>query len=90
MNNCQRHSDASNVWIRLTQRDDEIEMTIDDDGVGLPDEAPTGGDVRLGLVGMRERAHQVGGEFKLSKRKPTGTTVLVRLPIQYNMTIDIT
>jgi signal transduction histidine kinase len=81
LNNCQRHSKAANVWVNLAQRDDEIEMTIEDDGVGLPEEGEPRHNVRLGLVGMRERAHQAGGRFKLLNHNPTGTTVLVYLPI---------
>ncbi|MCH7802346.1 MAG: GAF domain-containing sensor histidine kinase [Chloroflexi bacterium] len=84
LNNCQRHSKADNVWIRLAQRGDEIEMTIEDDGVGLPEETDPGQNVRLGLVGMRERAQQAGGRFRLLKHNPTGTTVLVCLPIRNN------
>lgn len=84
LNNCQRHSRAENVWVHLAQRDDEIEMTIEDDGVGLPEETGSRQNVRLGLVSMRERAQQAGGRFRLLKHNPTGTTVLVCLPIQNN------
>ncbi|MDP6713179.1 MAG: hypothetical protein QF368_00960, partial [SAR202 cluster bacterium] len=84
LNNCQQHSRADNVWIHLALREDEIEMTVEDDGVGLPIEAPADKNVRLGLVGMRERATQARGQFKLLKNQPTGTTVLVCLPIHHN------
>jgi signal transduction histidine kinase len=85
LNNCQRHSKAANVWINLAHIGDEIEMTIEDDGVGLPEESEPRQSVRLGLVGMRERAHQAGGHFKLLNHNPTGTTVLVCLPISNSL-----
>ena len=56
-----RHSHARNVAISLTATDRTLRVEVVDDGQSAPSPAsePTG----LGLLGMRERAHALGGEL---------------------------
>jgi signal transduction histidine kinase len=35
-------------------------------------------------VGMRERAQEIGGDFKVHSRKNSGTEVIVNVPIPHN------
>jgi signal transduction histidine kinase len=37
--------------------------------------------VAIGLLGMRERAHLIGGEIDITGVEGEGTTVTVRIPI---------
>ena len=54
-------------------------VLIEDDGAGFDPEAmPTG---RLGVLGMRERAAQIGGELEVESRPGAGTTILLRIPL---------
>jgi signal transduction histidine kinase len=58
-------------------------MTIEDDGVGLPDEALTAtanGQQRLGILGMQERADALGGSLEVTRREPRGVRVALWLP----------
>lgn len=53
-------------------------LTIDDDGLGLPDIVTAG----IGLISMRERAEELGGTFKIRPRLQGGTKVEVSLPME--------
>ncbi|MEV0199166.1 histidine kinase [Nonomuraea sp. NPDC050691] len=76
LTNMVKHARATTGEVRLDWRDDELMITISDDGRGP---APGGGG--HGLVGMRERAAACGGTvthgagstgFKVVARLPTG------------------
>ena len=75
--NVGRHAAARRVEILLESDDAEGRLIVDDDGVGLPENA---GEGRYGIVGMRERAAALGGTFAIVARSHGGTRVFVRLP----------
>jgi signal transduction histidine kinase len=87
LTNVARHSGAKEVAIRLgftteTQRHGEkhIELTIQDDGRGLPETAPKG-QRGLGLIGIRARARSMGGEADIGSDPSGGVVIKVRAPI---------
>ena len=53
-------------------------MRVADDGVGFDLAAITGG---LGLVGMRERLHLLGGELLIDSYPEGGTRIEVRVHV---------
>lgn len=55
----------------------QLEITIEDNGVGIPDKPKTG----MGLLGMRERVHALGGAFEVTKRSLEGTLVRALIPL---------
>jgi len=81
--NIARHAEASVVRISLLHRDQSIRLTIEDNGKGLPAQnddiiySPS-----LGMVGMRARARQSGGELTASSRQPHGLRIEVVVPLQ--------
>ena len=81
LTNCQRHAQATTVWVRLIRDEDQITLLVEDDGIGLPPAEEFEHRARLGLVGMRERAEQVGGDMRISSRDLSGTKVEASLPI---------
>lgn len=78
-----RHANARQVHIRLQQTADELIVTVEDDGVGLPDEGLRSPDERqaLGILGMQERAGALGGRLEVTRRQPHGTCVALWLPL---------
>lgn len=78
LTNVQRHAQARDVWLQLTQQDAMIALLVSDNGNGL-----RVGDGRsgFGLRGLRERAAQLGGEFFLEARPGGGTQLHFRLPL---------
>src|SRR5688572_26909436 len=56
--NVARHAQASACRVELVRDEDRaLVVTVTDDGVGIPDDAPAG----VGLVSLRERAAELGG-----------------------------
>lgn len=74
--NALRHSQARRCTVRL-RVGEALELEVVDDGVGLPERPPSG----VGLVSMRERAEELGGECRVERRPEGGTRVLARLPL---------
>jgi signal transduction histidine kinase len=74
INNALKHSGASRVTVGLFDVKGAIELTISDDGRGLP----KGGRRRegMGLQVMRHRANAIGAELKISSNQPKGVTVM--------------
>ncbi|HWG85650.1 MAG TPA: ATP-binding protein, partial [Deinococcales bacterium] len=78
LRNVRRHSEASSVRVAVGQFDDQLTLTVEDDGRGLPTELPPGS---YGLVGMRERAELLGGELEVVSRPQGGAVVRGRFAL---------
>ncbi len=76
LNNVVRHSEAGKVKIVFEIKDGHGELTVRDDGKGF-DLAEQNNKTHLGIRGMRERAVEAGGEFKIESAHNEGTKVLV-------------
>ena len=78
LTNVARHAGATTVRIRLSSDGNAVELTVGDNGVGLPvGGAPTG----LGLDLVRDKVNLAGGGVWIEGRSGGGTSVTVRLPI---------
>ncbi|WP_296236882.1 histidine kinase [Psychrobacter sp. UBA5136] len=78
LSNISRHAKAQNVEIRLEYEDGDkyIVMSIIDDGVGMSGNVDQ--TQHHGLMIMRERAHNIGGELIVTDNQPRGTIITVR------------
>jgi signal transduction histidine kinase len=76
LTNVIRHSEARACTVRLALGD-ELELTIADDGRGLPEERRVG----VGLISMQERAVELGGRLSVAPRPGGGTCVVAWLPL---------
>lgn len=79
LTNVQRHAAAHKVWLRLVTTATTVALSVQDDGQGLSAAIPDG---RFGLLGLRERAEQLGGSLTLSTPREGGTLVLLELPLR--------
>ena len=79
LTNIVRHAKATRVDVRLAQVDHELVLTVRDNGRGISEQEVVHAR-SIGLIGMRERVAQVGGQvfFGLPDR---GTTVTMRVPM---------
>lgn len=75
--NAVRHGNASEVRIALA-RNGDLRLAVSDDGRGFDPDAANGSG--FGLVSMRERIEQRGGELRIHSTPSEGTSVEVRLP----------
>jgi signal transduction histidine kinase len=80
LTNIMRHANADTVTVSLTEKDDNLILRIEDNGDGIKEEnIPI--TKSLGILGMRERARQIGGELRIFKGEEAGTTVLLTVPM---------
>jgi signal transduction histidine kinase len=81
LTNVIRHADATRVDVILEHRNNKLIIVIEDDGKGLDTRELYPAD-HLGLLGMRERANQLGGQMQIDSTKGVGTTLVVEVPIE--------
>ena len=82
MQNVLKHANAREVKVVLGQRDGRLEVGIEDDGLGVPDDLIQRARERGGLRAMRDRAERCGGSLVVEPRTPRGTRVAVQLPLR--------
>jgi len=73
--NVRRHSGARRAVVTLGMAKGEVLVEIEDDGGGFDPETPYG----MGLTGMRERVHVLGGKLEVEGREGVGTRVFLRV-----------
>lgn len=77
--NARKHAGSSaTVSLTLAYTDDQLTVSVRDDGCGFDPAAVSGG---YGLAGLRTRAAEVGGTALVRSARGGGTTVTVRLPV---------
>jgi signal transduction histidine kinase len=81
LSNALRHAHAENVAVELERDEDEIVVTVRDDGEGFDISQPGAGG--MGLANMKTRTHGLGGEFTIDSLPGEGTTVSARIPITW-------
>jgi len=84
LGNIMKHSQATEVAIRLKRSLESVVLTIEDNGRGFTpggdaSQAPNSG---FGLTGMAERANLLGGVFKVRSTPGHGTTVTVEIRLK--------
>ena len=82
LTNVLRHSRASSVEVTLKQRENLIELHVNDNGIGISEQ--TALDPKsLGLLGIRERLAVYGGELNLQGFPEAGTHLYAAIPTQW-------
>jgi signal transduction histidine kinase len=77
LHNCARHAQARSVKVDVQRQPAQIVLSVEDDGRGFDARRVRG----LGLVGMEERVHHLGGALRVHSRPGFGTTIAVVLPL---------
>lgn len=79
-----KHARASHVTLTLSAGSEGVEVTLDDNGVGLSARTEHGSDAasqHLGITTMKERAAEVGGWCSVEPRHAGGTRVAFSVPM---------
>jgi PAS domain S-box-containing protein len=83
LTNVQRHSGSRVAHIRFTSDAHEVRLEVRDEGSGIPELRGSNKEALiasgLGLAGVRERAHDLGGRMEIDSTS-SGTTISVVLP----------
>jgi PAS domain S-box-containing protein len=80
LTNVARHAQATKVGISLQQGTLDLVLEVTDNGRGITDNE-LANPHSLGLLGMRERAFLLGGNFSIKGRPNRGTTVTAQIPL---------
>ena len=84
VSNAVRHASPHRIQIEARYRPGRIELQIRDDGVGFDPSAATVQDESrggLGLIGIRQRAADMGGHVSIRSQKGSGTEVVAFLSV---------
>ena len=79
--NILKHAKATNVLVDLHKTDDNIVISIKDDGIGFDTETVNIKD-HYGLLGMRERTFALNGTLNIESVIGKGTVVTASIPIK--------
>jgi two-component system, NarL family, sensor histidine kinase YdfH len=80
LTNVAKHAQATAVTLNLRQKDNQLHLTIGDDGRGFdPAAVPAQG--HYGLRGLRERVRLLNGTVTIEAAPGQGTTIRVSLPL---------
>jgi signal transduction histidine kinase len=78
LTNCVRHARATAIGVTIRAREELIEVSVRDDGIGLDPSRRAGG---FGLRGIEERVRELGGTITLLSAAGQGATLSIKLPI---------
>ncbi|MDQ1050224.1 sensor histidine kinase [Streptomyces sp. V4I2] len=82
LTNVTKHAVTGSAEVRLAYTHDRLVVTVvNADAVRRSDSSSPGGG-GYGLMGMRERAHSVGGRIRMGHRPQGGFEVVAELPVQ--------
>jgi len=76
LTNITRHALATKCTVRIRLDDQDLDVEVRDDGVGLPEGWRAG----VGITSMRERVTELGGDLVIEPALPHGTRINARLP----------
>ncbi|GHO94046.1 hypothetical protein KSF_040940 [Reticulibacter mediterranei] len=77
LNNIRKHARATRATIRLHSATEALEIVVEDNGCGLPDNLHTQG---AGLQIMHARVQSLGGSWQIRSQPGQGTTIQVSFP----------
>jgi signal transduction histidine kinase len=83
INNARKHAQASHIWLRLWETEDDYILQVEDDGVGFNVGAVDANYEQLGSMGMvtmRERADLVEAALQIESSEGEGTCITLTIP----------
>lgn len=78
--NITRHSKATRVDVELFENEDDLAITIKDNGIGIT-ESQMCNSGSFGIIGMNERMQQLGGRLEIYGSSLAGSIVTLRIPL---------
>jgi two-component system NarL family sensor kinase len=86
LTNVHRHSGAANAEVSLNALGENAVLRVKDDGKGLPANVlqnlrESGAGIGVGLAGMTERIHEIGGRLEIIS-SAAGTEIVASVPVR--------
>jgi signal transduction histidine kinase len=79
LHNVAKHAQAKNVTVHLTREAREVQMIVEDDGIGIQAKSDSR-DQSFGLAGIKERIAMLGGASRVISAKGKGTRIEINVP----------
>jgi PAS domain S-box-containing protein len=81
LTNASKHASPKTVSVLIHRNPSEVRLVIEDDGKGFDPSRPLS-EGQVGLVGIRERIHLIGGSVTVESSPAQGTTIWVSVPLK--------
>lgn len=82
LNNIVKYAKARNVAVQLTAFEKELQLIIEDDGVGFDKNKLDLYKTGFGLTGMKNRINSLSGNLLIDSRPGHGTSIVAAIPMQ--------
>jgi two-component sensor histidine kinase len=80
--NAVRHGHPQRIFVNLVFDAGRVRLSVQDDGQGFDNQSASNGRAgHFGLIGMRERAEQIGGTLSIHSIEGSGTEVVADVPV---------
>ncbi|UCG58726.1 MAG: ATP-binding protein, partial [Phycisphaerales bacterium] len=83
--NVVKHARANKIEVRVGSVDGQIQVSVEDDGVGFePDQVTSvsSGTSGFGLFSIRQRLEELGGHIEIESRVGRGCRAVMRAPLK--------
>ncbi len=80
VHNIRKHAQATTALVQFSREDSLLHITVEDNGVGMPE--ADGGKGGIGLRNLRARVRDLGGVLEIDSRSRVGTTVYITFDIR--------
>ena len=87
LTNIARHAEATEVKVKLSLVQEQLNLSIEDNGKGIAMDKISS-PRSLGLIGMRERMNYFGGNMQISSEMGKGTRITVTIPVKKEKSDD--
>ncbi len=81
LSNIARHAQATQVEIALCRQEQQLSLTVRDNGVGMPPQRSLARH-SCGLDGIEQRVTAAGGQFHVASQPGQGTALSMSFPLQ--------
>ncbi len=79
VNNAIKHADAKDVFVKVTQNQNKIEMEISDNGIGFDFESKK--KKSFGLTNIQNRIEEINGSLKVTSNPHKGTNYFITIQL---------
>lgn len=81
LTNIERHAHAGRVQIFLANKENQLSILIEDDGIGMEGGNPVKPGC-YGLIAMQERVFTLGGTIRIENIRPHGMSIHASIPLE--------
>ena len=86
ISNTLKHAKASRLDIQLNMEEEQLELSIEDNGVGF-DPKTKNTAAGIGMQSMQSRVNLLAGHFEISSQPGRGTSISVSLPLHTHLEV---